>query len=207
MLPGTGMAAIGYALKHHVGARPSRWRQWRIPRRLAHERSKPMGARCDASVRWPDWSSISDGVQAVTTSTGEVIEADFIVAACDPRRVMVDWVGVAMLPCRSSGDGRRSRLTMAMSRKSMSWSVNCRDTAPTTTGCGRLMGGVDFAAATGVISPNVDEADAACEGVRRRSDRRRAAVARQLSVGDRRHDPGRHPSRAFAWRRCTRRTP
>jgi phytoene dehydrogenase-like protein len=160
-LQGTGTAAIGYALKHHVGAGRPVGGSGAFPDALRRALEAHGGSvRCDVSVAGLVLDS--DGVQAVTTTTGEVIEADFIVAACDPRRVMVDWVG-ANAPVsverrwkkKPAHDGYESKVDVLLRELPRYRADNER--------LQRLMGGVDFAAATGVISPNVDAADVAAK--------------------------------------------
>jgi phytoene dehydrogenase-like protein len=158
-LPGTGMAAMGYALKHHAGAGRPVGGSGAFPMalRAALEAS---GGKVRCGIEVAGMVVDSEGAKAVKTTTGEVIEADFIVAACDPRKVLVDWVGSAApvglerrWKKKPAHDGYEAKVDVIVREL-----PRYRGDSPKLQ---RLMGGVDFAAATGVISPNVNDADAA----------------------------------------------
>jgi phytoene dehydrogenase-like protein len=90
-MPGTGLAAAGYATKHLVrSGRPAGGSGALTDAvRLSFEASGGE-VRCGARVAR---LLVDDGaIAGVELTGGERIRASTVVAACDPHRVMVDWI-------------------------------------------------------------------------------------------------------------------
>lgn len=117
-LPGTGLGALGYALRHVVRVGRPRGGSGVLPVAVAgslaaaggtlRTNSPVTGIRVDGS-----------GVRGVTVAADEQVDARAVVIACDPRRALVEWlreppVAAAPLVARwrsaSPGDGYQSKV-------------------------------------------------------------------------------------------------
>jgi phytoene dehydrogenase-like protein len=90
--PGTGMAALGYATRHinRVG-RPQGGSGSLTDSIKASFEAAGGRVRCGSRV---ENVLIQDGsIKGVRLSDGEIIATQKVVAACDPKRVFVEWVG------------------------------------------------------------------------------------------------------------------
>ncbi len=89
--PGTGLGALGYAMRHLVGVGRPVGGSGALPDALtsvvlAHGGTVRTGARVAAI------DVDGDRVRGVTLTTGEVVSADAVVAATDPRAALVSWL-------------------------------------------------------------------------------------------------------------------
>jgi len=90
-LPGTGLGALGYALRHVVPVGRPAGGSGALPDAVARALEAAGGAvRTGATVA----SIRADGptVRGVTLAGGEEVDARAVVVACDPRRALVDWL-------------------------------------------------------------------------------------------------------------------
>ncbi len=90
-LPGTGLGALGYALRHVVRVGRPRGGSGALPRSLmaalvGHGGRVRTGARVEAIV------ADGKGVRGVRLADGEEITAAVVVVATDPRRALVEWL-------------------------------------------------------------------------------------------------------------------
>lgn len=91
--PGTGLGALGYAFRHGIGVGRPVGGSGGLPDALANCITDHGGEiRCNAPVA----GIITDGARAtgVELADGETIRAGGVIAACDPRRAIVDWLGL-----------------------------------------------------------------------------------------------------------------
>lgn len=101
--PGTGMAALGYATRHinRVG-RPQGGSGSLTDSTRASFEAAGGKVRCGSRV---ENVIIEDGVvKGVRLADGEIINTRTVVAACDPKRVFVEWVGEAPRKARKMVD-------------------------------------------------------------------------------------------------------
>ena len=90
--PGTGMAALGYATRHinRVGRPQGGSGSLTDSTKVSFE-SAGGEVRCGSRV---ENVLIQDGsIRGVRLSDGEIINTRAVVAACDPKRVFVEWIG------------------------------------------------------------------------------------------------------------------
>jgi phytoene dehydrogenase-like protein len=91
-VPGTGLAALGHATRHLVKTgRPQGGSGAMTNAVRASFEAAGGKVRCDATV---DRLLVDGGaVQAVRLVDGDELTAPTVIAACDPHRVLVDWIG------------------------------------------------------------------------------------------------------------------
>ena len=91
-MPGTGLAAINYASRHLVrSGRPVGGSGALTDSLRASMEAAGGRVRCDSRV---ERLIVDDGrVAGVRLTDGTSLRADVVVAACDPARVFVDWLG------------------------------------------------------------------------------------------------------------------
>lgn len=89
--PGTGLAALGYAVRHTVGTGRPEGGSGALTDAVASSFVAAGGSiRCSSAVTR---LLVDDGsVTGVELTDGTRLTAATIVAACDPQRVLVDWV-------------------------------------------------------------------------------------------------------------------
>ena len=120
---GTGLAALGYATRHLVKTGRPAGGSGALTDAIRSALEAAGGTvRCGAPVRS---LRIADGaVTGVELVDGSVLEASTIVAACDPRRVLLDWVGtpppaarrlVRRLTAVPDADGYESKVDAVLS--------------------------------------------------------------------------------------------
>jgi phytoene dehydrogenase-like protein len=114
--PGTGLAALGFAIRHLVGVGRPAGGSGALPAALArcvaaHGGQVVTGARAVGVA-------ISDGrIRAVRLADGRTVKADIVINATDPRTLLVDWLdGVpaaaklrTQWAARPRGDGYESK--------------------------------------------------------------------------------------------------
>lgn len=89
--PGTGLGALGYALRHVIPVGRPAGGSGALPDAVARALEVAGGSvRIGATVT----SIRADGstVRGVTLAGGEEVDARAVVVACDPRRALVDWL-------------------------------------------------------------------------------------------------------------------
>ncbi len=89
---GTGLAALGYATRHLVKTGRPRGGSGALTDAVRASFEAVGGrVRCDAVV---ERLLLHDGsVRAVRLADGDELTASIVVAACDPKRVLIDWIG------------------------------------------------------------------------------------------------------------------
>jgi phytoene dehydrogenase-like protein len=90
-LLGTGLGALGYALRHLVGVGRPAGGSGALPAAVADAVAARGGTvRTGATVT----AIRADGgaVQGITLAGGDEVEARAVVVACDPRRALVEWL-------------------------------------------------------------------------------------------------------------------
>ena len=90
--PGTGLAALSYATRHLVRTGRPRGGSGALTEAVRASFEAAGGrVRCDAVV---ERLLVDDGaVRAVRLTDGDELAAPVVVAACDPHRVLIDWIG------------------------------------------------------------------------------------------------------------------
>ena len=155
-LPGTGLAALSYATRHLVKTgRPQGGSGALTDAIRASFEAAGGRVRCGARV---DRLVVDGGsVNAVRLVDGTELRAATVVAACDPQRVLVDWVGevplaarrlVARWRDRPVSDGYESKIDAVLTAP------------PRYLGLDQLVerhDGADLLTATAVVSPSPDE--------------------------------------------------
>lgn len=145
--PGTGLAAIAFALRHVTPVGRPVGGSGALPRALLSA-FVASGGVVRLSTRVTSIDCAGEAVRSVTTSDGTVIKANIVISACDPRRTFVEWLGnppagAASLVSKWSSmphqGGYESKMDVVL------------DTAP-------LLAGIpETPASTIVISPTVEE--------------------------------------------------
>ncbi len=109
-LPGTGLAALGYASRHLVTTgRPEGGSGALTDATRASFEAAGGRVRCDARV---DRLLLRDGrVAGVRLDDGTELVSPVVVAACDPQRVLVDWIDEPPQVARRLIDRWRSQPT------------------------------------------------------------------------------------------------
>lgn len=90
-LPGTGLGALGYALRHLVPVGRPAGGSGALPDAVAGAFAAAGGTlRTGAAVRAirAEWAL----VRGVTLASGEEVDARAVVVACDPRTALLDWL-------------------------------------------------------------------------------------------------------------------
>ena len=90
-MPGTGLAAVGYATRHLVQSGRPRGGSGSLTDALRSSFEQAGGmVRCRSEV---SSLAVADGVvRGVVLANGDELRASRVVAACDPHRVFVDWI-------------------------------------------------------------------------------------------------------------------
>jgi len=122
--PRSGLAALGYAIRHLTGTRRPRGGSGAFPDALRTYVERAGGeVRCSVAVG--GLVGHGDRVDGVRLTTGQVVTAPVVVAAIDPRTVRLDWVdaGPASWRPRSTGwssprdgNGYQSKLDAIVAR-------------------------------------------------------------------------------------------
>jgi phytoene dehydrogenase-like protein len=109
-LPGTGLAALGYASRHLVRTgRPVGGSGALTDATRASFEAAGGRVRCGARV---DRLVLVDGrVAGVRLTDGDELGAPMVVAACDPQRILVDWIDEVPAGARRLVDRWRNRPT------------------------------------------------------------------------------------------------
>ncbi|MFM8600996.1 MAG: phytoene desaturase family protein [Actinomycetota bacterium] len=145
--PGTGLAAIAFALRHVTPVGRPVGGSGALPRALLSAFTAS-GGEVRMSTRVVSIDCVGGGVRSVTTHDGTVIHAPIVVSACDPRRTFVEWLadppaGAAALVSKWASmprqGGYESKMDVVL------------DTAPV------LAGMQETPASTIVLSPTVEE--------------------------------------------------
>lgn len=145
--PGTGLAAIAFALRHITPVGRPVGGSGALPQALLSA-FLASGGEVRLSTRVSSINCNGSSVQSVTTSDGTVIDSRVVVSACDPRRTFVEWLGnppagaaslVAKWASMPHQGGYESKMDVVL------------DAAP------QLAGVDETPASTIVISPTVDE--------------------------------------------------
>jgi phytoene dehydrogenase-like protein len=104
--PGTGLGALGYAMKHVTGVARPEGGSGALPAALALAVEDAGGTiRTEATVK--ELLAEGERVRGVVLDGGEVLEAPLVVAAADPRTALVRWL--ARPPTRAVPVVRRWR--------------------------------------------------------------------------------------------------
>jgi phytoene dehydrogenase-like protein len=154
--PGTGLAALGHATRHLVKTGRPRGGSGALTDAVRSSFEAAGGkVRCDAVA---DRVLLRDGaVRAVRLADGDEVAAPTIVAACDPRRVLVDWIGEPPRAARRLAE-RWRRQPPAEGYESK---IDAVLTAPprfaALDGLEARFPGVDLLTPTVVVSPSPDE--------------------------------------------------
>lgn len=92
--PGTGMAALGYATRHLIRTGRPQGGSGALTDAVAHSFTKAGGRTHTSAV--VSRLLVDDGeIAGVELVSGERLHAATVVAACDPTRVLVEWLGEA----------------------------------------------------------------------------------------------------------------
>lgn len=105
---GTGLAALGYATRHLVKTGRPRGGSGALTDSIRASFEAAGGnVRCDAVV---ERLAIDGGsVRSVRLTDGDELTATAVVAACDPHRVLVDWIGEPPPAARRLADRWRNQ--------------------------------------------------------------------------------------------------
>lgn len=154
--PGTGLAALGYATRHLVKTgRPRGGSGSLTDSTRASFEAAGGKVRCGSTVT----SLLVDrgAVRGVTLTDGTTLRSDVVIAACDPHRVFVDWLGevprgakrmVERWRDRPVQDGYESKIDAVLTA------------APRFSALERLeplFPGVDLLAPTAIVSPTREQ--------------------------------------------------
>ena len=90
--PGTGMAALGYATRHVNRVGRPRGGSGALTDAIKAS-FEAAGGKVRCGVRVENILIQNGSVSGVRLADGEIIKARSVVAACDPKRVFVEWVG------------------------------------------------------------------------------------------------------------------
>jgi len=90
--PGTGMAALGYATRHLVRTGRPQGGSGALTDAIAASFAAA-GGRTQTSSIVNKLLVRDTAIEGVELATGDRLHAPIVVAACDPHRVMVDWLG------------------------------------------------------------------------------------------------------------------
>ncbi len=154
--PGTGLAALSHAVRHHLGTGRPEGGSGALTDAVAGSFEAAGGVvRCGARV---ERLLVADGrAVGVRLTDGTELQAPTVVAACDPHRVLVDWVDevppaarrmVERWRRRPVADGYESKLDAVVTAP------------PRFTGLAELaerFPGVDLLAPTAIVSPSPAE--------------------------------------------------
>jgi phytoene dehydrogenase-like protein len=164
-LPGTGLGAVGFAIRHLVGVGRPVGGSGALPAALA-------GAFAAAGGRLRTGMSVAviradaTGVCGIVLADGEEVDARAVVVACDPRRALVEWlreppVSVAPLVARwrsaPRGDGYQSKVDAVVAEP---------PSYPTLDGDAMRLGVDEPCVPTAIVSPPSRELDAAWREMR-----------------------------------------
>jgi phytoene dehydrogenase-like protein len=89
--PGTGLGALGYAMKHVTGVARPVGGSGSLPAALARC-VEDAGGTIRTGARVKELLAAGDRIRGVGLEDGEVIEAPVVVAAADPRAALVSWL-------------------------------------------------------------------------------------------------------------------
>jgi phytoene dehydrogenase-like protein len=98
-LPGTGLGALGFAIRHLVGVGRPLGGSGALPAALAAA-FVAAGGRLRTGSTVAVIRADTHGVCGVELSDGEEIEARVVVVACDPRQALVAWLREPPAPAR-----------------------------------------------------------------------------------------------------------
>jgi len=90
-LPGTGLGALGYALRHLVAVGRPEGGSGALPGAIAASLTAA-GGSVRTRVAVTAIRAEGQAVRGVTLAGGEEIDARAVVVACDPRRALVEWL-------------------------------------------------------------------------------------------------------------------
>ncbi|MCP5027554.1 MAG: NAD(P)/FAD-dependent oxidoreductase [Actinomycetia bacterium] len=161
-VPGTGLAAAGYATRHLVKSGRPRGGSGALTDALRSRVEAAGGrVRCDAGV---ERLLLADGaVNGVALAGGDRLRAPAVVAACDPRAVMVDWIDEIPARARRLIDDWRSRPVFEGYQSKIDAVLTGLPRHRAAERLGDEAAGLDLLAPTSVISPSPDQLTAAHE--------------------------------------------
>lgn len=117
--PGTGLGAVGIAMRHLVGIGRPVGGSGALPTAL-RAALEAAGGRVRTGARVVRVLAEGAGVRGVLLADGEEVRADVVVSSVDPRTTVVDWLGpqppagaeamVARWRARTTPDGYESKL-------------------------------------------------------------------------------------------------
>jgi phytoene dehydrogenase-like protein len=153
---GTGLAALSYATRHLVRTGRPEGGSGMLPEatRAAFEAAGGR-VRCEAQV---ESLLVHDGaVQGVRLVGGERVRARVVVAACDPRRVFVDWMDQVPSAARRLVDRWRNQPVHDGYESKLDAVLSSPPRPAALAGLAGSFPGIDLAAASFVVSPNPSE--------------------------------------------------
>ncbi|MCP3911011.1 MAG: NAD(P)/FAD-dependent oxidoreductase [Actinomycetia bacterium] len=155
-MPGTGLAATGYATRHLVKSGRPRGGSGALTDALRTALEKAGGrVRCGSTV---DHLELDGGeVRGVVLAHGERLEAPRVLAACDPRAVMVDWIGESGGRARRRSEDWRGRPVIDGYQAKVDAVLAGTPRAVATDRLGDPAADLDLLGPTTVISPSPEQ--------------------------------------------------
>jgi phytoene dehydrogenase-like protein len=154
---GTGLGALGYAMKHVTGVGRPVGGSGNLPAALA-SCVQDAGSAIRTDARVTELLAEGNAVRGVALSTGEVVEAPVVVAAVDPRTALIRWLArppSSMAPvvrrwrARTGRDGYESKVDAILTRRPRFRALN--ETLQRRLGVG------DPLVPTTIVSPGLGE--------------------------------------------------
>lgn len=164
-LPGTGLGALGYAIRHAVRVGRPAGGSGALPAAVAASLTAAGGALrtgCRVDAIRVD----ADGVRGVALVGGEEVDARTVVVACDPRRALVEWLRspppaaaplVARWRSAAHGDGYQSKVDAVVAEPPRYASVDAD---------AERLGVPEQCVPTAIVAPSSAEFDAAWRQMR-----------------------------------------
>ena len=155
--PGTGLGALGYAVKHVTGVARPVGGSGRLPEALARC-LEDAGGTIRAPARVSELLAEGDRIRGVGLGGGEVIEAPIVVAAADPRTALVRWLArppgqmekvIRRWRSRPERDGYESKVDAVIARRPRFRAVD--------ESLGPRLGVEEPLVPTTIVSPGLDE--------------------------------------------------
>ena len=160
--PGTGLAAAAYAIRHLVRSGRPKGGSGALTDSVCRSFEAAGGrVRCDSLV---ESLTVTDGfVCGVQLADGTSLRADAVVAACDPHRVFVDWLGEVPARARRLASKWRSASVPDGYESKVDAVLSGLPTHPAATGLDERFSSLDLLGPTTVVCPSPEQLGEAFE--------------------------------------------